>query len=48
MKPNVKSPHAKALAQPLFRKRVKPSGKAYKRKPRNKAQSSPILEATCS
>ena len=25
------SPHAAALASPLFRKRVKPSGKAYKR-----------------
>jgi stalled ribosome alternative rescue factor ArfA len=26
------SPHAAALANPLFRKRIKPSGKTYKRK----------------
>lgn len=37
MKPKINSPHAAALASPLFRKRVKPSGKTYSRKGRNKA-----------
>lgn len=42
MKPKVRSPHAKALASPLHRQRVKPSKKLYRRK--NKAQSSLKLE----
>ncbi len=39
MKPTVKSPHAKALAHPLFRQRKVVSKKLYRRKA-NKAQSS--------
>ncbi len=35
-KPIICSPHAKSLASPLFRKRVKPSKKVYRRKPRTK------------
>ncbi len=37
-KPKIKSPHAAALASRLFRKRVKPSGKVYKREKRVKPE----------
>lgn len=33
-KPKTNSPHAAALASPLFRHKVKPSGKLYRRNKR--------------
>lgn len=36
--PKVRNPEARALAHPLFRNRVVPSKKAYKRRDRNQKE----------
>lgn len=38
--PKVRNPEARALTSPLFRNRVVPSGKTYKRRPRTQKKGS--------